>query len=91
MLLALGIGANSLTNLAEGIRGGLMTVVDIVALVVLRRLHRGTLTGFDFGTAKIEQFVGIAIALSLLAGAVWVGSDAVDTALRGHSDATPWG
>ena len=91
MLLALGIGANSLTNLAEGIRGGLMTLVDIVALVVLRRLHRGTLTGFDFGTAKIEQLVGIAIALSLLAGAVWVGSDAVDTALRGHSDATPLG
>ena len=50
-----------------------MTLVDIVALVVLRRLHRGTLTGFDFGTGKIEQLVGIAIALSLLAGAVWVG------------------
>jgi hypothetical protein len=31
MLLALGIGADSLTNLAEGIRGGLMTLVDIVA------------------------------------------------------------
>jgi divalent metal cation (Fe/Co/Zn/Cd) transporter len=91
MLLVLGIGADSLTNLAEGIRGGLMTVVDVVALVVLRRLHRGTLTGFDFGTAKIEQLVGIAIALSLLAGAVWVGADAMDTVLRGHSDATPLG
>ena len=59
MLLTLGIGADSLTSLAEGIRGGLMTLVDVAALVVLRRLHRGTLSGFDFGTGKIEQLVGI--------------------------------
>jgi divalent metal cation (Fe/Co/Zn/Cd) transporter len=90
-LLAVGLGADSLTNLAEGIRGGLMTLIDLVALVVLRRLHRGTLSGFDFGTGKIEQLVGIAIALSLVGGALWVGKDAVDTALRGHSDATPLG
>jgi divalent metal cation (Fe/Co/Zn/Cd) transporter len=91
MLLAIGIGADSLTNLAEGIRGGLMTLVDVVALVVLRRLHRGTMSGFDFGTGKIEQLVGIAIALSLVGGAIWVGRDAVDTLLRGHSEATPLG
>ena len=91
MLLTLGIGADSLTNLAEGIRGGLMALVDVVALVVLRQLHRGTLTGFDFGTGKIEQLVGIAIALSLLAGAAWVGGDAVNTAMLGHSAATPLG
>jgi ferrous-iron efflux pump FieF len=91
LLLAAGLGADSLTNLAEGIRGGLMTLIDLVALVVLRRLHRGTLSGFDFGTGKIEQLVGIAIALSLVGGALWVGKDAVDTALRGHSDATPLG
>jgi divalent metal cation (Fe/Co/Zn/Cd) transporter len=58
---------------------------------VLRRLHRGTLAGFDFGTGKIEQLVSIGIALSLLGGALWVGMDAVETALRGHSDATPLG
>ena len=91
MLLALGLGAGSLTNLAEGIRGGLMTVVDLVALTVLRRLHRGTLAGFDFGTGKIEQLVSIGIALSLVGGALWVGMDAVETALTGHSDATPLG
>ena len=91
MLLTLGIAADSLTNLAEGIRGGLMTLVDLVTLTVLRRLHRGTLAGFDFGTGKIEQLVSIGIALSLLGGALWVGIDAVETALTGHSDATPLG
>jgi divalent metal cation (Fe/Co/Zn/Cd) transporter len=91
MLLTIGIGADSLTNLAEGIRGGLMTLTDVVALTVLRRLHRGSLAGFDFGTGKIEQLVGIGIALSLLGGAVWVGKDAVETAMKGHSDATPLG
>jgi divalent metal cation (Fe/Co/Zn/Cd) transporter len=91
MLLTIGIGADSLTNLAEGIRGGLMTLIDLVALAVLRRLHRGTLSGFDFGTGKIEQLVSIAIALSLLGGALWVGMEAVQTALTGQSEATPLG
>ena len=90
MLLTLGITADSLTNLAEGIRGGLMTLVDLVTLTVLRRLHRGTLAGFDFGTGKIEQLVSIGIALSLLGGALWVGMDAVEMVLTGHSAPRRW-
>jgi divalent metal cation (Fe/Co/Zn/Cd) transporter len=86
-----GIGGQSLTCLAEGIRGGLMTLIDLVALLVIRKIHRGVLQGFDYGTGKIEQLCSIGIALGLAAGAIWVGYDALGMAMRGHSEATPLG
>jgi len=91
LLLLGGIGGESLTCLAEGIRGGLMTLIDLVALVVIRKIHRGALSGFDYGTGKIEQLCSIGIALGLASGAGLVGYDAVGMAVRGHSDATPLG
>jgi hypothetical protein len=85
------LGGESLTCLAEGIRGGLMTLIDLVALVVIRKIHRGALSGFDYGTGKIEQLCSIGIALGLAAGSGLVGYDAVEMAMRGHSDASPLG
>jgi divalent metal cation (Fe/Co/Zn/Cd) transporter len=86
-----GIGGQSLTCLAEAIRGGLMAVIDVVTLLVIRRIHRGALRGFDYGTGKIEQLCSIAVACGLFGGAVWVAYDALAMALMGHSDASPLG
>jgi divalent metal cation (Fe/Co/Zn/Cd) transporter len=91
LLLAGGIGGESLTCLAEGIRGGLMALIDLVTLAVIRQIHRGALKGFDYGTDKIEQLCSIGVALGLVGGALWVGYDAAGMALAGHSDATPLG
>ena len=91
LLLLGGIAGESLTCLAEGIRGGLMTLIDLVALFVIRKIHRGALTGFDYGTGKIEELCGIGIALGLGAGALLVGYDALTMARAGHSDASPLG
>lgn len=91
LLLAGGIGGASLTLLAEGVRGGLMTLINLVALFVLAKIHRGALQGFDYGTGKIEQLCGIGIAFGLAVGAAWVGYDALAMASRGHSDASPLG
>jgi divalent metal cation (Fe/Co/Zn/Cd) transporter len=91
LLLAGGIGGDSLTCLAEAVRGGLMTVVDVVTLVVIRRIHRGALKGFDYGTSKVEQLCSIGVAAGLLGGAIWVGYDAAGMEIAGHSDATPLG
>ena len=55
LLLAVGLGADSLTNLAEGIRGGLMTLIDLVALVVLRRLHAPAVVGARGGRGQIVR------------------------------------
>lgn len=89
LLLAVGVFGGSLTCVAEALRGGLVDLVALVSLFVMRRLHRGTLSGFDFGTGKIEQLCSLAIAAALAVSAVWVAHDAVELALSEHSDATP--
>lgn len=91
LLLTVGLAGNSLSCLAESVRGFMMWTIDLVSLVVIRRLHRGRLAGFDFGTRKIEQLCSIAIACGLIAGAAWVGYDALQLIAAGHSVATPVG
>jgi divalent metal cation (Fe/Co/Zn/Cd) transporter len=89
LLLLVGEIGGSLTCIAEALRGGLVDLIALVSLLVMRRLHRGTLPGFDFGTGKIEQLCSLAIAVALAVSAVWVGHDAIMLALSQHSDATP--
>jgi hypothetical protein len=72
-------------------RGNMMWTIDLVSLAVLRRLHRGRLSGFDFGTRKIEQLCSIAIACGMIAAAIWLGYDALGLIAAGHSMATPVG
>jgi divalent metal cation (Fe/Co/Zn/Cd) transporter len=91
LLLVVGLAAGSLTCLAESLRGNMMWTIDLVSLAVIRRLHRGRLIGFDFGTGKIEQLCCIAIACGLALGAVWVGHDALALIAAGHSTASPLG
>jgi divalent metal cation (Fe/Co/Zn/Cd) transporter len=91
LLLLVGEIGGSLTCIAEALRGGLVDLIALVSLMVMRRLHRGTLLGFDFGTGKIEQLCSLAIAVALAVSAVWVGHDAIMLALSQHSDATPLG
>jgi divalent metal cation (Fe/Co/Zn/Cd) transporter len=89
LLLLVGLLGGSLTCVAEALRGGLVDLIALVSLVVMRRLHRGALRGFDFGTGKIEQLCSLAIAVALGLSAVWVARDAVALTLSEHSDATP--
>jgi divalent metal cation (Fe/Co/Zn/Cd) transporter len=89
LLLVVGVFGGSLTCVAEALRGGLVDLIALVSLFVMRRLHRGTLTGFDFGTGKIEQLCSLAIAVALAVSAVWVAHDAVALFLSEQSDATP--
>ena len=89
LLLAVGLAGDLLTCLAESMRGNMMWTIDLVSLAVLRRLHRGRLSGFDFGTRKIEQLCSIAIACGLIAAALWLGYDALGLIAAGRSLATP--
>jgi divalent metal cation (Fe/Co/Zn/Cd) transporter len=89
LLLLVGELGGSLTCIAEALRGGLVDLIALVSLMVMRRLHRGTLTGFDFGTGKIEQLCSLTIAAALGVSALWVGHDAIALALSERSDATP--
>jgi len=89
LLLVVGVLGGSLTCTAEALRGGLVDLIALVSLFVMRRLHRGTLLGFDFGTGKIEQLCSLAIAVALAVSAVWVAHDAIELMASEHSDATP--
>jgi len=89
LLLLVGTLGGSLTCIAEALRGGLVDLIALVSLLVMRRLHRGTLLGFEFGTGKIEQLCSLTIAVALGGSAIWVAHDAIMLALSEHSDATP--
>jgi divalent metal cation (Fe/Co/Zn/Cd) transporter len=91
MLLFAGVATGSLTVGAEGLRGGLMMLIDFVSLVVLRRIHRGALAAYEFGTGKLERFCALLVAAGLVAGTLWVAMSASRIAIDGRSAATPLG
>jgi divalent metal cation (Fe/Co/Zn/Cd) transporter len=91
LLLVVGLAAGSLTCLAESMRGNMMWTIDLVSLAVIRGVHRRRLRGFEFGTGKIEQLCAAAIACGLLAGAAWIGYDALRLIAAGQSTASPVG
>jgi divalent metal cation (Fe/Co/Zn/Cd) transporter len=69
--------AGSVTMIAELVRGLLMTAIEVFALLVMRRIHRGRMTILEFGSRKLEQLVNLLIAGGLLAGAAWILLDVV--------------
>lgn len=86
-----GTVGGSLTIIAEAIRGGLMILIEAYALLVLRRIHRGALEGFDFGAGKLEVMSNLAIGLGMLVGALWIAEEAAALILAERSDASPVG
>ncbi|HEX9368886.1 MAG TPA: cation transporter [Vicinamibacterales bacterium] len=74
--------AGSVTMLAELVRGVLMYAIEVFALLVMRRIHRGRMAVLEFGSGKLEQLVNLLIAGGMLAGAAWIILDAA-TLVRG--------
>lgn len=64
-----GFMAMSWPIIAESLRGSLLTVVGIVSLITLRRIHRGKLGRYEYGSGKLEQAITILIACLLLLAA----------------------
>jgi divalent metal cation (Fe/Co/Zn/Cd) transporter len=83
--------AGSLTMLAELIRGLLMTIIEVAALIVMRRIHRGGTAVFEFGSGKLEQLVNLMIAGGLLGGALWIAVDVVKLVSGGEQHGRPVG
>ncbi|SHI80192.1 Divalent metal cation (Fe/Co/Zn/Cd) transporter [Roseomonas rosea] len=75
--VAFGLAANSLTMVAEAMRGGAMVTLELVLLVVLRRIHRGRMTEYDYGVGKLEQFANLAIGVVMGACGLWLLFSAV--------------
>lgn len=75
MFASLGVVAvisGTLTLLAELIRAVPMTTVEVFALIMMRRIHRGRTAAFEFGSGKLEQFVNLVIAGGFILGGIWI-------------------
>jgi ferrous-iron efflux pump FieF len=83
--------SGSLTMLAELLRGVLMTVIEVFALMVMRRIHRGRTAMFEFGSGRLEQFVNLAIATGMLAGTAWIATGAFRRIVGESHPGTPAG
>lgn len=71
--LSVGLWANSLMMLAECARGTLLVVLELLLLVLMRRIHRGRIHDYDYGSGKIEQFANAGIGTAMGLAGVWVG------------------
>ena len=94
MILAYSITAviaGSLTMFAELLRGVLMTVIELFALAVMRRIHRGRTAMFEFGSGRLEQLVNLAVAAGMLGGAAWIGVGALRRIAGDSLAGTPLG
>jgi divalent metal cation (Fe/Co/Zn/Cd) transporter len=71
-----GIWANSLMIGAEALRGLLLFTLELVLLLLLRRIHRGHVHAFDYGAGKLEQFANLGIGAAMGLGGLWVAGTA---------------
>ncbi|HUC17844.1 MAG TPA: cation transporter [Acetobacteraceae bacterium] len=68
--------ANSLIMIAEGLRGLLLILFELIVFLLLRRIHRGRTHSFDYGPGKLEQFANFAIGTAMGLGGFWVAATA---------------
>lgn len=69
---AIAIWSNSLTLLGEAIRGGLLILLELYLFLLLRRIHRGRLTAYEYGTGNLEQFGNLAVGSAMIGAALWM-------------------
>lgn len=70
--LAIALWSNSLTLIGEVTRGGLMMLLEAYLLLVLRRIHRSRMPGYEYGTGNLEQFGNLAVGAMMIGAALWM-------------------
>lgn len=71
-MVAIAVWSNSLSLLADLMRGVPMLGVEVVLLLLMRRINRGRLTAYDYGTRKVEQFANLVAGAALIVAALWL-------------------
>ncbi|MCC7271901.1 MAG: cation transporter [Alphaproteobacteria bacterium] len=71
-LIATALWSGSLTIGAEFLRGLVLWFLSLTSLYVLIQVNRGRLGGYDFGTGKLEQVMGLIVALTMGVGALFL-------------------
>lgn len=75
--ITVGLWANSLMMLAECARGTLLVILELLLLVLMRRIHRGHIHDYDYGSGKIEQFANAGIGTAMGLAGVWVAGSSL--------------
>jgi divalent metal cation (Fe/Co/Zn/Cd) transporter len=91
LFIPVGLIGGSLTIKAETIRFVLMMSIEVFALIVMWRMHRGKLTDMEFGGGKLEQIASLITGVGLLVGAAWVATKAVGIVTGEAEVGTPLG
>jgi divalent metal cation (Fe/Co/Zn/Cd) transporter len=66
------VWSNSLSLLADLLRGTPQMAIGFVLYGLMRRIHRGRLTEYDYGTRKVEQFANLVAGSVLILAALWL-------------------
>jgi anti-sigma B factor antagonist len=90
-MVEIGVMGGSFTMLAEALRASLMLVIEIFSFIVMRRIHRGVLKGFEFGPGKLEQVASLSIAVGMFGGAIWIAFGVLDIIAGERPLGTPFG
>lgn len=77
-LLVAAVWGNSLTLLGETIRGAPLLLLEISLLIMLRRINRGSMVDYDYGTRKLEQFGNLIVGVALILGGLWLLNGVAD-------------
>jgi cation diffusion facilitator family transporter len=77
------VWSGNLTMIAEAVRGGLLIILETVVYVLMRRIHRGRLHDYEFGSGKLEQFTNLVVGAAMALGAAWMASKALGRLLDG--------
>lgn len=76
---------------AELVRMALMLLVEATVFASIWRIHRGQLTGFDFGHGKIEQLANFSLSLCFALGALGILVGAVTSIGKSIVPLPPFG
>jgi anti-anti-sigma factor len=90
-MVQIGVTGGSFTMLAEALRATLMLIIEIFSFIVMRRIHRGVLRGFEFGPGKLEQVASLSIAVGMFGGAIWIAFGVLDIIAGERALGTPFG
>jgi divalent metal cation (Fe/Co/Zn/Cd) transporter len=91
VIVSAALTTGSLTMLSEAVRAIIMLALLVYSFMVLRAIHRGRLSRFEFGAHKLECLVTLGLAISFVLSAAWIIGVTVETVFSDRPGASPLG
>lgn len=72
LMLVIAVWSGSLTLIADTLRAAFSTLLDVLVYAVMRQIHRGRFTRYQYDFGKIECMLNFVIGIGLAASSVFV-------------------